>query len=120
MWVGRSGSAWHSQPTESHLSPQGLASESSPRVSDIPKSPVRMGVLAGDGGLEEIMLKKQPGPAWERCGLEGSRSVLDPPLPEAGLLQGFLLSESKIIAASQDPVMRLCHNRCLASQLRLC
>lgn len=46
-----------------------------------------------------MVLKKQPGPAWERCGLEGSSWVLDPPFPEAGLLQGFSLPESKLIAS---------------------
>lgn len=68
-WVGRSSSARHSQHTEPHLWAQVLASEPTPpQVSDIRKSPVRMRVLAGDSGLEEMLLEKHPGSARERCG----------------------------------------------------
>lgn len=63
-----------------------------------------MVVLAGDSGLE-MMLKTQPGPAWD---LVGCSQVLDLPLPEAALLRGFSPPESKIIASftrSSDQIL---------------
>lgn len=57
-----------------------------------------MGVLAGDSGLEEMLLKKHSGPAWERCGREAWMLKLHPgsSLPKAELPPGFSFLEVNI------------------------
>lgn len=56
-----------------------------------------MEVLAGDSGLEEMLLKKHSGPAWERCGREAWMLKLHPgsTLPEAVLPPDFSFLEVK-------------------------